>query len=109
MSMFKLWANGSASYFYSLISGWSHLNLVLNSKLISKRVVTGPYALSLNTVLLVGLSGMKVELLQHKAWGRPQAPGSKPTSYRAEAYGMLLIMRFLIRLTEYTDIGRGRE
>ena len=32
------------------------------------------------------------------------APGTKPTSYRAEAYGMLSIMRFLIRIEEFTEM-----
>ena len=39
--------------------------------------------------------------------GMGPAPGSKPTSYRAEAYGMLSIMRFLIRIAEYTDMHRS--
>ena len=28
--------------------------------------------------------------------------GYKPTSYRAEGYGLLFILRFLLRLEEYT-------
>jgi exonuclease III len=38
------------------------------------------------------------------AQGMGPAPGSKPTSYRAEAYGMLSLMRFLIRMAEYNDM-----
>ena len=38
------------------------------------------------------------------AQGMGPAPGSKPTSYRAEAYGMLSIMRFLIRIAAFTDM-----
>ena len=32
------------------------------------------------------------------------ASGSKPTSYRAKAYGMLSLLRFLIRIKEYTSM-----
>ena len=32
------------------------------------------------------------------------ASGSKPTSYRAEAYGMLSLLQFLIRIKEYTSM-----
>ena len=38
------------------------------------------------------------------AQGMGPAPGSKPNSYRAEAYGMLSIMRFLIRIAEFTGM-----
>jgi hypothetical protein len=38
------------------------------------------------------------------ATGIGPAPGTKPSSYRAEAYGMLSIMRFLIRIAEYTEM-----
>jgi exonuclease III len=38
------------------------------------------------------------------ATGMGPAPGGKPTSYRAEAYGMLSLMRFLIRIAEFTDM-----
>lgn len=32
------------------------------------------------------------------------APGDKPTLYRAKAYGMLSLMRFLIRIAEFTNM-----
>ena len=38
------------------------------------------------------------------ATGMGPAPGCKPTSYRAEAYGMLSIMRFLIRIADFTEM-----
>ena len=38
------------------------------------------------------------------ATGMGPAPGCKPTSYRAKAYGMLSIMRFLIRIAKYTEM-----
>ena len=39
---------------------------------------------------------------QRVAAGMGPASGSRPTSYRAEAYGMLSLLRFLIRIREYT-------
>jgi ribonuclease HI len=36
------------------------------------------------------------------AYGMGPASGQKPTSYRAEAYGLLSLMRFLIRVKEYS-------
>ena len=41
------------------------------------------------------------------AQGMGPALGSKPTSYRAEAYDMLSIMRFRIRIAEYTGMHRS--
>ena len=42
---------------------------------------------------------------QRVATGMGPASGSKPTSYRAEAYGgMLSLLRFLIRIREYTSM-----
>ena len=41
---------------------------------------------------------------QRVAAGMGPASGSKPTSYRAEAYGMLSLLRFLIRIKEYTSM-----
>jgi ribonuclease HI len=41
---------------------------------------------------------------QRVASGMGPASGSSPTSYRAEAYGMLSILRFLIRIAEYTGM-----
>jgi hypothetical protein len=38
------------------------------------------------------------------AAGMGPASGSKPSSYRAEAYGMLSLLRFLIRNAEYTSM-----
>lgn len=36
------------------------------------------------------------------AKGRGPAPGAKPNSFRSESYGLLAVLRFLIRLIEYT-------
>ena len=41
---------------------------------------------------------------QRVAAGMGPASGSRPTSYRAEAYGMLSLLRFLIRIREYTSM-----
>ena len=41
---------------------------------------------------------------QTVATGMGPAPGTKPTSYRAEAYRMLSIMRFLIRIAEFAEM-----
>ena len=38
------------------------------------------------------------------AYGMGPASGRKPTSYRAEAYGLLSLLRFLIRLREFSHM-----
>ncbi|KAI2494762.1 hypothetical protein MHU86_19757 [Fragilaria crotonensis] len=38
------------------------------------------------------------------AYGMGPASGRQPTSYRAEAYGMLSLMRFLLRIREYSSM-----
>jgi hypothetical protein len=37
------------------------------------------------------------------AWGMGPAYGMRPQSYRAEGYGLLSILRFLIRMAEFTE------
>ena len=49
----------------------------------------------------MGLFDSRLRVLQ-VATGKGPARGPRPSSYRAEAYGLLSILRFFIRLAEFT-------
>ena len=90
-------------------------------QLVDLRMEPYEFCVELQPYFKAGCDGSVRPISQHSAFGwsiraergttaaqgMGPAPGSKPTSNRAEAYGMLSIMRFFIRIAEYTDMHRS--
>jgi hypothetical protein len=79
---------------------WRRAHLLWCNR-IRKRYVTAPLKTTC-IARLDGRSGMKPAIQSLQVWAPPQAQNQRPIVRKA--YGMLSIMRFLIRIAEFTEM-----